>query len=422
MGHSFVTLTAWHAHALSISGGGTRWGRLILIASGFALGLAISAKVFAVFGGIPIACLLLGSPHSRRTRISNGAWVLAGLTLYIAFEGAFFAWAAHDPLFNFHAHVQAGSIETPTTSVGHEGEGFAAQLWDRIAMMLHPGLSGWGTMGVLFWPALLAAGICGGRVRWLAVWAAAAYLGVALMPVDSGNGLRINPLFHGRHVLGACVPFALCLGWAAPAIFRLATTRAVGAGFGLSLVGVFAVGIADRRDLNGFRDRETSRIAATVVELVRDTRWAADRPVYMTPSTFWRFRILFPPELRDRLRVATADEAPDWWKTTTPDIAERRHPLPPPDQAYLLATPRQVAGDTEYWDYGVGLPREQLTDWADTAVVGRDTGRAAPLDCATSHDVSRRILLLSQASRVGVSASNTPRKRIAEGPATPRED
>jgi len=100
----------------------------------------------------------------------------------------------------------------------------------------------------------------------------------------------------------------------------------------------------------------------------------------MTPSLYWRFRVLFPADLRDRLRVATDEAAPSWWKDVCPDIAARLEPLPSPDQAYLIATPMQLRGELEQWDYGVPLPAADLAPW-----------RASPAAVVLVRDSDHRI-------------------------------
>jgi hypothetical protein len=84
---------------------------------------------------------------------------------------------------------------------------------------------------------------------------------------------------------------------------------------------------------------------------------------------YWRYRILFPLDLQLRLRVSTAEDAPDWWRQVCVDIASRFSPLPPPHDAYLLTTSSQLAGQPEFWDYGVGLPISGLAAWQDVTPV-----------------------------------------------------
>jgi hypothetical protein len=68
-------------------------------------------------------------------------------------------------------------------------------------------------------------------------------------------------------------------------------------------------------------------------------------------------------ELRSRLRVAVDADSPSWWRDASVDIVSRCKPLPEPGRAYLIATPSQMSGKPEAWDYGVGLPANELAAW-----------------------------------------------------------
>jgi hypothetical protein len=135
---------------------------------------------------------------------------------------------------------------------------------------------------------------------------------------------------------------------------------------------------ANPHELRGFRDRPTGRVGAAIREFIAATDWGPHVPIYMTPSTYWRYRILFPENLCAQLRVAAAEEAPDWWRKVTPDIAARYAALPGPESGYLLVTPVQLAGAAESWDYGVGLPAGELAAWQNrppSLVAARDPNR-----------------------------------------------
>ena len=41
----------------------------------------------------------------------------------------------------------------------------------------------------------------------------------------------------------------------------------------------------------------------------------------------------------------------------------------PPDHAILLATPTQFSGNTEFWDYGVGLAEKSVPAWQNAEMV-----------------------------------------------------
>ncbi len=192
------------------------------------------------------------------------------------------------------------------------------------------------------------------------------FLTLAVMPIRLAGGIQFTPVFHGRHILPACIPFALCLAW----LMRCAAQTTVGPhrlghAWPVAFVGIVAISLGGRHQLNGFCDRDTSRVGKAMSQVIAAAKWDENRPIFMTPSTYWRYRILFPKELRARLRVATAADAPSWWRDVSIDIAQRHTVLPDRSQAYLIATPRQLRGETEHWDYGVGLPQEQLASWRE---------------------------------------------------------
>jgi len=202
----------------------------------------------------------------------------------------------------------------------------------------------------------------------MAIWAAGTFLLIAFAPVSLSGGYQPYPLFHGRHILPACIPFALCLASVVGHYAsKIARAREVSAwAFRLwpaAVVLVMLAGVAGLRDLRGFRDRPTGRVGDAIDRMIPATVWDITKTIYMTPSAYWRYRILFPEHLRSRLRVAVADGAPDWWRSITPDITERCLPLPDPRDAYLLVTPTQLEGSAESWDYGVTLPPAQLAAW-----------------------------------------------------------
>jgi hypothetical protein len=234
-----------------------------------------------------------------------------------------------------------------------------------MRLMLQTTSSGWGLLGLAFWPALLI-GVLERRSRPLALWAAATYLLIAFFPVSLRGGYQPYPHFHGRHILPACVPFALCLACGLGAL--LARTRRAAPAV-LSAVAILLVAFENPRELRGFRDRPTSRIGHGILQLAAHDIWPEEKPIFMTPSTYWRYRILFPPPLRERLRVAVADGSPDWWKHVAPGIDQLRQPLPGPTSACLVGSPRQLSGLDESWDYGVMLPKP-TTAWLEADWIG----------------------------------------------------
>ena len=342
---------------------------LLLLACGFAFGLAMSAKVYAapVAAGIAVILWTTGR-RTIRSRLAHASLVAAGAALFAIVEGSFYHWAAGDFFYTFHAHRQAQSgIEEIMHPAGAPSAvGFAAFAWHRIAMMFDPARSGWGWLGCFFSPAIIVTLIASRRGRFLGVWAAAMFLTLAVMPIRLADGVQFTPVFHGRHILPACIPFALCLAW----LMRCGVQATVGPqrlgrAWPVAFAAIVAISLGGRHQLNGFVDRDTSRVGKAMSQVIAAANWDENRPIFMTPSTYWRYRILFPQELRARLRVAAASDAPSWWRDVSIDIAQRHAVLPDRSQAYLIATPRQLRGETEYWDYGVGLPQKRLASWQE---------------------------------------------------------
>ncbi len=349
----------------------------LLIASGFVAGMAVSAKVFAATVGFGIAMLAVQQfpPAARRMRsdtrrqvwIAFASFAIGGL-LFFLLEGCFYARVANDFFFSLHAHEQSQSgVGGMVVGDGSSGGGIQQLIWDRLTLLLHPSVSGWGALGALFWPAVFFTGLLNRAGRSLAIWAAATYLLVAFLPVSLEDGYQPYPIFHGRHILPACVPFALCLAW----LMRCGSTIVLGESWTVRAGPVWAavivaMGFVNPRELSGFRDRPTGRLGAAITQIIEATDWDADRPIVISPSMYWRYRILFPESLKSRLRVAADPEAPTWWRHTTSDVVARSGPLPPPDRAYLIATPYQLEGKAEPWDYDVTLPPNELSAWRST--------------------------------------------------------
>jgi len=340
--------------------------RACWVACGFALGLAISAKVFAIAAGAGVLFTIFTQPAKAKVgRPAALAFTTLGVGLLFLVDGLFYQWAANDFFFSLHATQHAQDMAPALVNAADAGPTtIAAMVGDRLTMLLHPTTSGWGWIGVVFWPVVVGVLVFNPRGRVLAAWAVATYLLVAVVPVSLKEGAHVYPIFHGRHILPACVPFALCLAWMVRRCAGMAMNAAwIERGWPASFAALAALSFANPRELNGFRDRPTSRIGVAISQIAAATPWDRDRNIFMAPSLYWRFRILFPQELRSRLRVAADGEAPTWWRDACADIASRLAPLPPPGDAYLLATPRQLRGETEPWDYGVGLPRERLLAW-----------------------------------------------------------
>lgn len=349
----------------------TRSSRWLLLASGFTLGLAISSKVFAATTVLALCILILQSNGGQWRRvISSTTFVFAGSLLFFIAEGVFFQVWAGDFLFALHAHEQSQSgLPEMTGSSGATALGLGSLIWERLTLLMHPSISGWGYLGAMFWPAIICGCWLGAAARCMALWAAGTFLLIAFAPVHFTGGYQPYPHFHGRHILPACIPFALCLAVMSSCIaawLSKNSRRFLSIGLRPAFAAiVLALGLAGLNDLRGFCDRQTSRVGETIGLFVLAASLDVERPIFMTPSTYWRYRILFPEQLGSRLRVAAAADAPAWWKDVTPDIQLRAAPLPKPGDAYLLATSLQLAGAAEWWDYGVTLPEDCLQPWRD---------------------------------------------------------
>ncbi len=341
------------------------WVWILGVGSGLALGLATSAKVFSVTAGIAVFVGLCGARGEgyRRWFAALGAIILGGFVAFLV-DGLFYLWLADDFFFKHHALSAAKSTDDLFQVTGvPTAAAYAAVAGERLTMLFRPVASGWGKIAILFWPAACFA-LLKPRGRGIALWAIGAYVPFALMPVRLKNGPQPYPFFDGRAVLTTCIPFALCLAWTIRQVARLAFRPAwVRPGSFVAIVVLAAVTCADWPMLNGFRNRATSRIGLAIQQVIAATEWNDDSDIFVSPSLYLRYRILFPPELRDRLWVAVDDEAPRWWRDAAVDIVSRAKALPPPDHAYLLVTPAQAKGEFEWWDYGVSLPRDVLENW-----------------------------------------------------------
>jgi hypothetical protein len=353
--------------------------------SGLAVGLAWSAKDFGLLSGFGAGGVVLLWPRvAWAVRLRAAAALGGGAFTMLGAECAWAWWATGDPLFRLHALAQAaGNVGLfPAEVAAGAHLPFPSLVWNRLTLLLRPVESGWGWVGALYWPVTLAALIGSRRARALVLWSWGIYLVVAFAPVRLSGGYQPFPLFHGRHILAACIPFALCLAWvmgvAARWIVRhsrsivsdagaAAATRAM---LPMALVLIVAGAYARPRELNGFRIRPTQRVGVAVRQVAALNDWGEAGHIYMTPSVYLRYGLLLPPALRDRARVAADDSAPNWWMTSGADLQRRAAPLPFPGGDYLLVTPCELAGIPEPWDYGVTLPRRALAQWR-TAVPPR---------------------------------------------------
>ncbi len=393
-----------------------RRGAVLWMACGFVLGLAISAKVFAVAAAAGLGWILWKGPEHPGSRLRTAAYFVIGLVFLFLLEGLFYYRVADDFFFSLRATLAAQSnIPSMTAEVEPVKWSIARMIWDRLAMPLYPSTSGWGWIGVAYWPIVLALLLLSRAARPLAIWALATYVLVAFVPLSFKDGAQPYPVFHGRHVLPACVPFALGLAWMLRRVLRSAVRAAViERTWPIAFVVIAALSFVNPWELKGFRDRDTGRVGTAIAQISASTQWDPDRCIFMTPSFYWRFRILFPQELRSQLRVAVNDGAPAWWRETCVDIASRAAPLPPPGDAYLIATPVQWHGATEHWDYGVGLPLDSLREWQSlTPKKGVCRLADGGLGFLKPNDASEPLLLLldgepDQAVSVAEQASLVP--------------
>ncbi len=355
-----------------------RTGLLYAVGAGVALGMAASAKIFAGWSIVGlVAIALTATDRSRRHRIELVIATFAGACLFGLAHGLAYWVLADDFWFKLHALTSAQGQSNLFPSSGDPfSVGPLKFLQDRMTFLLHPIESGWGWMALAFWPAAIYVLIGDKRGRPFAIWAIGAYVLVAFFPVSFSRGIRPYPSFVGRNILFVCVPFALCVG---ATVYRLATIvrpqRAIQSTWPLTLGLILAIAYANAYELRSFRNRLTSRIGSAMGRLIADGTLDDAPQIHMTASMYWRFRVLFPENLRSRLRVSTDDTTPDWWRTTTTDIVDRQVAGVPASAALLVATPTQLSGEPERWDYGVALAARSIEIWkqsAHVAVVDRD--------------------------------------------------
>ena len=208
-----------------------------------------------------------------------------------------------------------------------------------------------------------------------------------------GNPFRSSTV---AHILPACVPLALCLAWVVRAgAVRVVSERRIQLTWPIVLGGVLTLFLTGDNDVSGFRDRPTKRIGQAIERMVASGKLDGEGAIFMTPSTYWRYRILFPPEYKARIRVAADTASRDWWKTACPDITQREATLPAPSQAQLLVTPLQLNGRAEWWDYDVPLPADRLAVWQATepAVVADVVGPQRAVQLLDHTGVSDKTIL-----------------------------
>lgn len=336
------------------------------VACGVAAALAGSAKILAAAGIVaPLYIIWSRAQNTRARRALMLASIVGGVLLFCLVEGLFYLWAAGDFWFRVHALQNTHFLPNAFPAGGYyEAESFAELAWDRLVMLARPAQSGWGTMAVAFWPAALIVFLLSPKGRGIAIWAVGTYLIVAFMPISFRNGPQPFPKFDGRNVLFACLPFALCLAWTIRWVAeRVSSGSWTPRKWGAALMAIVAIAYLNPHELNGFRNGHTARVGQAIKQAIARLDLSTTNNIFMPASLYIRYRILFPPELRSHLRVAVDDDSPPWWRDASVDILSRAAPLPGPDDAYLLATPRQLMGECEYWDYGVSLPGDRSKEW-----------------------------------------------------------
>ncbi len=333
---------------------------------GFTLALACSAKVFGVLTLLPIAWIAWQSKvWGRRQRLNWLLMVGTGMTVLFVIESLFYLRTSGDFFFKFHAlnNVQADDRLFPASGY-FQSKTYLGLAWSRLTMLFHPQVSGFGRLAAFFFPAAMLTFILNKRGRTMAGWAVVTYVAIALVPVTYHHHWHPYPAFDGRHILVTCIPFALCFAWASCHItLRLISPVWIKRGWPIFLLALAWFSFADANGLRGFRDRETQRCGLALRQIIEMEDWDDDREIFMPASIYIRYRLFFPEKLRSRLRVAVDKNAPDWWRNASVDIEARSKSMPKPSEAYLIVTPRQLEGRSEFWDYGAVLPLGDLVAW-----------------------------------------------------------
>jgi hypothetical protein len=397
------------------------------VAAAICIGLAASAKIIAVVLFAPIGLIFLlcrndateesihpsgpitstgpggfaGSAgrstlYGRMTLLSG---LLIGGTIFFLFHGLLCLYVTGDFWFKLNALRRAEEFE-PMLSAQHlhSIREYAALAWYRLTMPFRVHQSGWGWCGAIFWPAALAGACLNAKTRMLSLSAVSIYLMLSVVPVKFENGMYPFGFFNGRHVLFALVPFVICAARVATSLIPRRVVTPVGVGSAVvAAVAAFTLGALGPQGVTSFTDREQKALGTLIREVTELISRNSTKPIVMPASLYIRYRILVPPELRDRLFVAVDEAAPNWWRDATADIAARRISLPPPDEAILLATRIQKNGGAEPWDYGVVLPRNGLTAWEESS------GRCTAIVCDASDRLCVWGLDLDAPNRVTVN-------------------
>lgn len=362
---------------------------MLLLFSGLAVGVATSTNFVALGVIVPIVFAILRVPDFlRRDRMVALALITGGGLIFAVGIGLYFLALAGDFMYPF---TSAGSA----SDIPYFGEGsvYGVQtlrelLSNRLSFLFTPSVSGWGIIGILFWPVTLLALFEGRTGRMLSLWAIAVYLLAVFVPAGGRQPYQSAATFNGHYLLPAVLPFALCLGW----VVKRSICASVSPNWLMrvwpgAVALILAASFYNPRELNGFKQRDTSRLAQAIQQVIEKTDWDDHRPIFMPASLYIRYRVLFPEPLRDRLHVAVDPSGDTWWENAAADISERNLPLPPPSDAYLLVTPKQLFGKGEPFDYGVLLPQNRLLHWRllrpQLRIVRLTSGEIIPQQSAT---------------------------------------
>ncbi|MGB0715570.1 MAG: ArnT family glycosyltransferase [Phycisphaerae bacterium] len=378
---------------------------MFMLMAGFFAGAAVSTKLFAggvVVGMASLVWLELG--FGRKWWLAAGASAL-GLLAFLGFETAFYGLMSGDPYFKWNAMSTARDAHSQGNfhSATYTSMWTTLQLvWQRFSMPLHAEFSGLGWFGWLALPAVAWSMMVDRRAKPFALWFAVTFLGVGFIPISMQNGIHVFPpgFFDGVNLMVLCVPMSLCCAWL---MFRVMSIVRSHAWLGqrtfvrrwpVFVMAVLVISCWNRWHYNSRSRLPQQELAVAMIRLTEETAFRDEEPIYLLPSLYWRYRLMFPESLRDRLRVVADRNAPNWWKTACPDMTDRHVELPITPTGYLIATPSQLYAEGHYWDYGVGFPGE-VAAWRSiepTVRIARRTGKLLVLPASQSDDRTKCLL------------------------------
>jgi len=142
------------------------------ILSGLMFAIALSSKILVapmLAAVLYVACLDRSAPKWRLW--TPGAAVLIGVGVGLVIESAIFAVVADDALFRWRSLLATHANTSPVATGSEKGILTGQVILDRLLMPARRGLSGWGWIGLTFWPVLLIAGLVNRKARPLALGA-----------------------------------------------------------------------------------------------------------------------------------------------------------------------------------------------------------------------------------------------------------